>query len=32
MITVDLDTIATKFEVVTPGDNKMQDLPGIPPR
>ena len=29
--TVDINSIATKFEVVTPGSNKMQDLPGIPP-
>ncbi len=29
--TVDLGTITTKFEVVTPGDHKMESLPGIPP-
>jgi len=28
--TVDINTIASKFEVVTPGDHRMQDLPGIP--
>ncbi|NWG12767.1 MAG: carboxypeptidase regulatory-like domain-containing protein [Acidobacteria bacterium] len=28
--TIDLGTIATKFEVVTPGNNRIQDIPGIP--
>ncbi len=31
MTNVDLATYATKFQVVTPGDKRMEDLPGIPP-
>jgi hypothetical protein len=31
MVTVDLRTIDSKFEVVTPKDIRMEDLPGIPP-
>ena len=31
LVTIDLNTIATKFEVVTPKDIRMEDLPGIPP-
>jgi Carboxypeptidase regulatory-like domain len=31
IVTVDLNTIATKFEVVTPGDISMKDVSGIPP-
>lgn len=27
----DIQSIATKFEVVTPGDHKIEDLPGVPP-
>jgi len=28
---VDLDTVSDKFEVVTPGNHRMEDLPGVPP-
>ncbi len=28
---VDINTIASKFEVVTPGNIKMEDVPGLPP-
>lgn len=31
MVNVDLKTYATKFEVVTPKNKTMEDLPGIPP-
>jgi hypothetical protein len=31
LVTIDLNTIASKFEVVTPKDVKMEELPGIPP-
>ncbi|MEP7270007.1 MAG: TonB-dependent receptor [Acidobacteriota bacterium] len=30
LVTADIDTIATRFQVVTPGNNRIQDLPGIP--
>jgi hypothetical protein len=28
---IDPSTVATRFEVVTPGDTRMEDLPGVPP-
>lgn len=28
---VDLNTVADRFEVVTPGDHTMESLPGVPP-
>jgi hypothetical protein len=31
MVNVDLNTIGTKFEVVTPGNTAMASLPGVPP-
>ena len=31
LVTADTQSVATKFEVLTPGDNKIQNLPGIPP-
>ncbi|MDX2032180.1 MAG: TonB-dependent receptor [Blastocatellia bacterium] len=31
LVTADTATVATKFEVLTPGDNQIQNLPGIPP-
>lgn len=31
LVTADIDSIASKFEVLTPGNNRIQDLPGIPP-
>lgn len=31
IVTVDLNTIASRFEVVSPGNNAMSSLPGIPP-
>ncbi len=31
LVTADTQSIATKFEVLTPGNNRIQDLPGIPP-
>lgn len=31
LVTADTTSLATKFEVLTPGNNRIQDLPGIPP-
>ena len=31
LVTVDTQTVATKFEVLTPGNHQIQSLPGIPP-
>jgi hypothetical protein len=31
LVTADTQSVATKFEVLTPGDNQIQSLPGIPP-
>jgi hypothetical protein len=31
LTTADLNTLSDKFEVITPGDVRMEDLPGIPP-
>ncbi len=31
LVTADTQSVATKFEVLTPGNNRIQDLPGIPP-
>ncbi len=31
LVTADTQSIATKFEVLTPGNNQIQNLPGIPP-
>jgi len=31
LVVPDIASVFTKFEVVTPGDHKIQDLPGIPP-
>ncbi len=31
LVTADTQSVATKFEVLTPGSNRIQDLPGIPP-
>lgn len=31
LVNVDLSTYATKFQVVTPGDTRIEDMPGIPP-
>ncbi len=31
LVTADTATLATKFEVLTPGNNRIQDLQGIPP-
>jgi hypothetical protein len=29
--TIDIGSLSNKFEVVTPGSTKMQDIPGLPP-
>jgi hypothetical protein len=31
LVVPDIQTVASKFEVVTPGDNRIEDIPGIPP-
>lgn len=31
LVTADTDSLATKFQVLTPGNNQIQNLPGIPP-
>ena len=31
LVTADTQTIASKFEVLTPGNHRIQNLPGIPP-
>lgn len=31
LVTTDIDTVASKFEVATPGNHQIQSLPGIPP-
>lgn len=31
LVTADTESVATKFEVLTPGNNQIQSLPGIPP-
>ncbi len=31
LVVPDINSVFDKFEVVTPGDNRIQDLPGIPP-
>ncbi len=31
LTTADINTLATKFQVITPGNHRMEDLPGIPP-
>ncbi|HJZ80166.1 MAG TPA: TonB-dependent receptor [Pyrinomonadaceae bacterium] len=31
LVTADTQSVATKFEVLTPGNNQIQNLPGIPP-
>lgn len=31
LVTADTQSVATKFEVLTPGKNQIQSLPGIPP-
>ena len=31
LVNVEPDTIATKFEVITPGNTRMEDLRGVPP-
>ncbi len=31
LVTADTQSVATKFEVLTPGSNQIQNLPGIPP-
>jgi hypothetical protein len=31
LVVPDLNSVFDRFEVVTPGDNRIQDLPGIPP-
>jgi len=31
LVTADTQSVLTKFEVLTPGDNQIQNLPGIPP-
>lgn len=31
LVVPDLNSVFNKFEVVTPGDERIQDLPGIPP-
>lgn len=31
LVTTDLDSFVGKFEVLTPGNHRIQDLPGIPP-
>ena len=31
LVVPDIQSVATKFEVVTPGDHRIQDLPGVPP-
>jgi len=31
LVTTDLDAFTGKFEVLTPGNHRIQDLPGIPP-
>jgi hypothetical protein len=31
LVTADTEAVATKFQVLTPGNNQIQNLPGIPP-
>ena len=31
LVTADTESVATKFQVLTPGNNQIQNLPGIPP-
>lgn len=31
LVTTDIDTVGSKFEVLTPGDHRIESLPGIPP-